>query len=142
MDFTPEMIEKAKTVKTPEELAELAKAAGMELSAESAAAYFEQLNPKTGELTDDDLEDVSGGGCQTKNGKTVVTTNKECFTGRYMPNYVTVGKGTSVEHSEWRNTSDFDLRKLWFFTCIGSGDCCGNCVHLEFKGGTGYCGVS
>ena len=48
--FTPELIEKAKSAKTPEELMALAKENGMELTEESAKAYFEQLNPKTGEL--------------------------------------------------------------------------------------------
>ena len=51
--FTPELIEKAKSAKTPEELMALAKENGVELTEESAKAYFEQLNPKTGELADD-----------------------------------------------------------------------------------------
>ena len=61
--FTPELIEKAKSAKTPEELLALAKENGMELTEESAKAYFEQLNPKTGELADDELDNVAGGGC-------------------------------------------------------------------------------
>ena len=61
--FTPELIEKAKSAKTPEELMALAKENGMELTEESAKAYFEQLNPKTGELSDDELNNVAGGGC-------------------------------------------------------------------------------
>ena len=59
--FTPELIEKAKSAKTPEELMALAKENGMELTEESAKAYFEQLNPKTGEVSDDELNNVSGG---------------------------------------------------------------------------------
>ena len=43
--FTPELIEKAKSAKTPEELMALAKENGVELTEESAKAYFEQLNP-------------------------------------------------------------------------------------------------
>ena len=44
----------------------LAKENGIELTEESAQAYFNQLNPKTGELADDELSDseldnVSGG---------------------------------------------------------------------------------
>ena len=61
--FTPELIEKAKSAKTPEELLSLAKENGVELTEESAAAYFEQLNPKTGELADEELDNVAGGGC-------------------------------------------------------------------------------
>ena len=35
---------------------------------EEAKAYFEQLHPKTGELSDDELDNVAGGGCHTKTG--------------------------------------------------------------------------
>ena len=59
--FTPELIEKAKSAKTPEELLALAKENGVELTEESAKAYFEQLNPKTGEVSDDELNNVAGG---------------------------------------------------------------------------------
>ena len=45
--FTPELIEKAKSAKTPEELMALAKENGMELTEESAKAYFDRLHPQT-----------------------------------------------------------------------------------------------
>ena len=61
--FTPELIEKAKSAKFPEELFALAKENGVELTEESAAAYFDRLNPKTSELSDSELDNVSGGGC-------------------------------------------------------------------------------
>ena len=60
-NFTPEMIEKARNAKTAEELLALAKANGVEITADEAATYFAQLNPKSGELGDDSLEDVSAG---------------------------------------------------------------------------------
>ena len=59
--FTPELIEKAKEAKTPDELMSLAKENGVELTEESAASYFDRLNPKTGELSDSELDNVSGG---------------------------------------------------------------------------------
>ena len=62
-NFNAEMIEKAKTVKSAEELLELAKASNVEMTADEAATYFAQLNPKSGELDDDDLDAVAGGGC-------------------------------------------------------------------------------
>ena len=65
MDMNKELIAKAKEMKTPEELKEFAKENGMEMTEESAKAYFEQLNPKTGELADDELDNVAGGGCQS-----------------------------------------------------------------------------
>ena len=57
------MIEKAKATKSAEELLELARAAGVEMTAEEAKTYFAQLNPKSGELDDDDLDAVAGGAC-------------------------------------------------------------------------------
>ena len=60
-NLKPEMIEKAKAAKTAEELLEIAKANGVEMTADEAAAYFAQLNPKSGELDDDDLDAVAGG---------------------------------------------------------------------------------
>ena len=46
--FTPELIEKAKSAKTPEELLALAKENGIEMTEESAKAYFEQLQSQNG----------------------------------------------------------------------------------------------
>ena len=60
-NLTPEMIEKAKVAKSAEELLEIAKANGIELTADEAATYFAQLNPKSGELDEDLLVNVSGG---------------------------------------------------------------------------------
>ena len=60
-NLTPEMIEKAKVAKTAEELYEIAKANGVEITEDEAKTYFAQLNPKSGELDEDDLDNVSGG---------------------------------------------------------------------------------
>ena len=56
-----DLLVKAKQAKNPEELMSLAKENGIELTAESAASYFERLNSKTGELSDSELDNVSGG---------------------------------------------------------------------------------
>ena len=66
-NLTSEMIEKAKAVKSAEELLELAKASNVEMTADEAATYFAQLNPKSGELDDDDLDAVAGGACADSN---------------------------------------------------------------------------
>ena len=60
MNFTAELIEKAKQAKRVEELQELAKAENIELSAEEAIKAFAELH-KTGELSDDELGNVAGG---------------------------------------------------------------------------------
>ena len=62
-NLKPEMIEKAKVAKTAEELLEIAKANNVEMTADEALTYFAQLNPKSGELDDDDLDSVAGGAC-------------------------------------------------------------------------------
>lgn len=81
MNFNAEMIEKAKAAKSAEELLEIAKANGVEMTEEEATTYFAQLNPKSGELNDDDLDAVAGGACGSgvRVGDTVrVTSGETC----------------------------------------------------------------
>ena len=66
-----ELMVKAKAAKSAEELIALAKENDVEMTEESAKAYFEQLNKK-GELSDDELDNVAGGGCY-HDDKLVVT---------------------------------------------------------------------
>ena len=77
-NFTPEMIEKAKAAKSAEELLEIAKAGGVEMTADEAATYFAQLNPKSGEINDDDLDSVAGGACDTKDDAKSNAANLAC----------------------------------------------------------------
>ena len=72
INLTPEMIEKAKAAKTAEELLALAEENGVEMTEDEAATYFAQLNPKSGELSDDDLDNVAGGACEKYDGNTDV----------------------------------------------------------------------
>ena len=78
-NFNAEMIEKAKAAKSAEELLELAKANGVEMTADEAATYFAQLNPKSGELDDDDLDAVAGGagGCGDPTNKDLFPENSK-----------------------------------------------------------------
>jgi hypothetical protein len=62
--FTPEVIAKAKATRSAEELLEIAKANGVELTAEEAKTYFEQLHVNSA-VSDDDLDTVAGGACGT-----------------------------------------------------------------------------
>lgn len=76
------MIEKAKAAKSAEELLALAKENNVEMTADEAATFFAQLNPKSGELNDDDLDNVAGGfGCEDSiandSGKLVCVTSGE-----------------------------------------------------------------
>ena len=72
-----ELIQKAKSAKTCQELYSLAREMGMEVSEEEAKVYFEQLH-KTGELAENELDNVAGGGCHYKDGRLVVTDFNSC----------------------------------------------------------------
>ena len=67
MKFSNEMIEKAKTAKTAEELLAMAKAEKIELTEEEATKAFAELN-KNGELSDEELDNVAGG-CEGRTPK-------------------------------------------------------------------------
>ena len=60
MNISKELLEKAKTAKSAEELLELAKAENIELTAEQAKEYFATIHA-SGELSDEELDNVSGG---------------------------------------------------------------------------------
>ena len=60
MNISKELLEKAKTAKTAEELLELAKAENIELTAEQAKEYFATIHA-SGELSDEELDNVAGG---------------------------------------------------------------------------------
>lgn len=141
-NFTPEMIEKAKTAQSAEELLDMAKAGGKELTAEEAKAYFEMLNPKTGELSDDELDAVSGGGCKSKkSGAVIVTNHCKCFTGMWQSNikgYEYFSNGN--RYLAVYRTDNLALRNIWE-TNVGPHRC-GTCRFLDFEGSTGVCGQS
>lgn len=59
-EINKELLEKAKQTNSPEELIEIAKENGITLSAETAVKCFDLLN-RSGELSDDDLKNVSSG---------------------------------------------------------------------------------
>lgn len=50
----------------------------MEMTEESAAAYFEIMHPKAGELADEELNNVSGGGCRKGDGRLIVSAGYSC----------------------------------------------------------------
>lgn len=152
-----EMILKARRAKSAQELIALAQESGVEMTEESANAYFEQLH-RNGELSDDELDNVAGGGCSTSGGYTVVTSGLDCFitnsdgTPGYTSNFKTVyhrqdildGNGY-IEKTTVEFVRDSTLRRIWYSCCCdphGRGGTCGSCQHLEFDGATGYCGKS
>ena len=77
MELNNELIAKAKEAKTPDELMALAKENDMEMTEESAEAYYDLLHPQNGEISDDELDNVAGGGCHN-GGKLVVSVMHYC----------------------------------------------------------------
>lgn len=151
---TLEFMEKVKKVKSAEELLALAKADNMEMTAEQAERYFLYLNPSDGELCDEELDNVFGGGCSTNvNGKKkiVVSSGCKCFTGQFELNYdpalfshVDTGRvGTmdvplpNFSYQPLYVKDHAELRMFW--SAFAGNNCCGVCCNLAFQGGTGYC---
>lgn len=62
MNVSKELLEKARTANSAEELLAMAKAEHIELTAEQAAKAFAELK-RSGELADEELDNVAGGGC-------------------------------------------------------------------------------
>ncbi len=122
-----ELLEKAKKTKSADDLILLAEANGISLNKEEADSYFLALH-KNGEITDDELDSVSGGCSTTIDGRsyTVVTSFSNCFTGEFSK----IG-----ERDTW-------LREKWYMYAPDGKWCCGNCSNLMFKNGLGYCSKS
>ena len=64
MNFTEEQLKKMNSAKSAEELIALAKAEGIEATEEQIKAYFASMHNE-GELADDELDNVSGAGCDS-----------------------------------------------------------------------------
>lgn len=71
------IIAKARNCKSIEELIALAKDNGSLLTTEQAESYFHQLQA-SGELSDNELDNVSGGGCYSDDGYLMTTIGYGC----------------------------------------------------------------
>jgi len=120
MEMNKELLAKAKETKAPEELLALAKENGVELTEESAKAYFEVIHPKTGELADEELGNVSGG-CNANDGRKIVTAGHNC------------GKWRCVKCG---GTARSKIGLC--VTCKRIGDC-DNCVFCTYEKGLWLC---
>ena len=78
MAINNEIMAKAKEAKSVEELMALAKENGMEMTEESANTYWGQLHPASGELSDEELDNVSGGGCYASDGYLMTSIGPTC----------------------------------------------------------------
>ncbi len=117
-----ELIEKARQADSPEEIMKIAEENDIYMVKEEAEMIYKQLHT-SGEVADDELQSVAGG-CTGKDGKTIVTSGCKCFNGNYYPK-INSRLGVATAEAFWYDFS--------------SDGCCGRCVHLEIKNGTGYC---
>ncbi len=96
-----ELIAKAKKAKSVEELMALAKENNVAITEEDAKMYFEVLHPKTGELSDEELDNVAGGGCYAPGGNLLTTIGHGCK--YYEEGRKTGAKGTCCRCKYWGN---------------------------------------
>ena len=123
-NLTPEMIEKAKAAKSAEELLEVAKENNVEMTEDEAKTYFAQLNPKSGELDDDELDAVAGGACgYAKDGRKIVEAKARCHTEFSCKN----GCGHNVDYGTYK------------CNVCGGGWYCENCLYSSREGNKMYC---
>lgn len=71
------IVEKAKNCKSVEEIISLAKENGVDLTIEQAESYFNSIH-KSCELSDEELDNVTGGGCYDHHGYLYTTIAYGC----------------------------------------------------------------
>ncbi len=132
-----DMIEKARETKSAEEFLALAKENGIELTEESANAYYEQIQKK-GELSDEELDNVAGGQCKNGDKYVVIATTTceqwkcpdcggmlydsvfitclhDCTDGKTKPAYCTTCAYCTYEKGLWLcSNTDFWENRKWF----------------------------
>ena len=123
MNFSKELLNKAKAAKSAEELLALAAENGITLTAEEAEAYFTQIHNEVNSLSDaivavEELENVAGGS-QCKGGKT--------YSSDYPYNLIVTAYNSCPLWN--RPSNDPDALAKW---CISCGE------HYS-KGATLYC---
>lgn len=137
-----ELILQAKAAKTSAELLALAKENGIELTEEGAEAYFDRFH-KSGELSDEELDNVAGGGCYAGDGRLVVTCGHECKKWvckkcnhglAYVKQYVYHGTQKHY-YTDWAHC----YTGCGFMYCPEEDWTCKNCKYYVWEGGLFLC---
>ena len=116
MEINQELLAKAKEAKTVEELMALAKENNIELTEEKAKEYFSKLHSETGEISDDELDNVSGGGCLSDDPYDTCMADGYC-----LSDYVCSRCG--------KRGIDFSTGVLRCSGCFASDPRCRNCMN-------------
>lgn len=105
-------LDEAMKAKSAKELFEKARANGIELTETEAEDYYNRLH-RLGELSDEELSNVAGGGCHKKDGRLVVSIGYSC------ENYACekCGRGPSGVHYHIVTTDGMDGRAAYSPTC-------------------------
>lgn len=131
-----QIIAKARAAKSPEELLKLAHENGMqEFTEENAKAYYETMH-RSGELSDDELEDAAGG-CK-KNNRRIVTLGLICPGGVACWKCKDCLAPKNACHCGWFTPPDlsYTFNSSIFAWCA---DTCGTCAWCSYEGGMWYC---
>ncbi len=128
MELSKELLEQARATKSPEELLSLAKENRVELNEEEAAAYFAEMH-KSGELSDEELDGVSGGGCHKKDGRLVVTIWYGCD--EFVCSYC--GRNHTETHAHSIPQSNGTVQRSYFPPN------CHYCKYISYEGGLWLC---
>ena len=105
MNFTNELIEKARSASSAEELLDMAKKEGVELTAADAETYFSFLH-NNGPLSDEELDQVAGGKGEKK-PRYAVGQRVVYYPQKNVPCY---GYIDSISYS--------DFQKAWYYLCF------------------------
>ena len=105
MNFTNELIEKARSASSAEELLDMAKKEGVELTAADAETYFSFLH-NNGPLSDEELDQVAGGKGEKK-PRYAVGQRVVYYPQKNVPCY---GYISSIKYSNYQ--------KAWYYLCV------------------------
>lgn len=125
-----ELLQKAMSANTAEELFDLAKENGIELSEESAKAYFEQIH-SNGEISDEELENVAGGGCYSGNRLVVTTITNACM---YFACKCGKNQDSLWQYGNW----GIAVSKRKCLNC-GATAGCNQCSYITYENGLWLC---
>ena len=128
-NFNEEALAKAKQAKSVEELLTLAKESDVEMTAEQAQEIFARLNQKSGELSDDELDNVAGGGCYNYNVAGNVAKNS-CDLWVCM----TCGGTETFKRMSRRAGGTFEI-----CANCGSTQLCSTCKYCFIQSNTPFC---
>ena len=141
MKLTQEIIEKAKAAGSAEELLAIAKENGIDITADEAKTYFAQLNPKSGELDDDDLDNVAGGACGNK-GSDGVLGKEIKGSADYLASCWVCGKcGSNSLDATWQAHAlpHHIIHNKYYCGACGARAWCQSCKYFKTIDGKNWC---